>query len=119
MLTSLSTRTGAPKSAAKRSGIGKPSQPGMIGGLRGSPVECSTGPGTPIPMPATAPRSDPASASSGAKRCSTHSSTASGPVGDLDVAAVLGQHRAAEVGDREPRVGGAEVGREDQRRRPR
>jgi hypothetical protein len=39
-----------------------------------------------------------------------------GPVGDLDVAAVLGQHPPPEVGDGEARVGGAEVGGEDQRR---
>ena len=35
---------------ANQPGTSKRSQPGMIGGLMGRPVECSTGPGSPMPI---------------------------------------------------------------------
>ena len=52
MLTSLSTRTGTAYSRWRRPGTSYLSQPGMIGGLIGRPVACSTGPGRPMPIAA-------------------------------------------------------------------
>ena len=64
MLTSLSTKTGESKDSLRAPGTSNRSQPGMIGGLIGRPVENSTGPGRPMPMPTTSSTPRPARSSS-------------------------------------------------------
>src|SRR5579859_7642855 len=54
ILTSLSTITRAVRKVSRKySPIGKPSQAGISGGATRVPVENSTGPGTPMPIPNT------------------------------------------------------------------
>ena len=86
----------------------------MIGGLTGRPLENSTGPGTPIPMPQTSSRRcGPTSASSSLKTLVHPAEHLVGPDGDVQVGGSLDERRAVEVAEREPRVGRAEVGHED------
>ena len=60
--------------------MSKRSQPGMIGGLMGIPVECSTGPGTPMPMPMRSSTGRPRLGDERASPSSSaQSSTGSGP----------------------------------------
>ena len=87
--------------------------PGHDWGRTGRPLVKSTGPGTPSPVAQTASRSWPDAARSASKWASTSVSTSSGPsaIGKLD--RTRRDANAAEVGDRERAVGGAEVGTED------
>ena len=79
MFTSLSTTTSEPSSARTKPGTSNPSHPGMIGGLVGRPVACSTGPGRPMPTPASSASPRSAAVSSARPWSTTHRSTASGP----------------------------------------
>ena len=93
MLTSLSTSTGHVEGAARRGRArrSRPS-PGMIGGRIGRPVECSTGPGSPMPTPM---RSSAGAAglrrAAGAVVAATQSSTDLGAVGDVEALADLAE----------------------------
>ncbi len=60
-------------------GMSNPSQPGMIGGLVGRPVANSTGPGTPMPTPATSSAVRPASLRMVDQIVHSRLSTSSGP----------------------------------------
>ena len=80
MLTSLSTRTGAENVFFSAPGRSNRSQPGMIGGLIGLPVENSTGPGSPIPMPTTSPMLRPVFSSSWRAAVVIQSTASSGPM---------------------------------------
>ena len=80
MFTSLSMSTGTSKARCTWAGTSYRSQPGMIGGLIARPVECSTGPGRPMPIAASSPTSRRWSASISAITDSTQPSTCSGPV---------------------------------------
>ena len=91
----------------------------MIGGLRGRPVANSTGPGTPIPIPRTSAALAADLAEQRVEALVDPVEHRLGPGGDLDVAASSASDRAAEVGDREARVGGAEVGGEHDAGAPR
>ena len=95
MLTSLSTSTGRVVAARRTSsGIEKPSQPGMIGGLTGCPVAKLDGPGHPDPdAPHVPRRRGRPRASSSAKRSSTQSSTGSGPAAMSRSQRALGERR--------------------------
>ena len=79
MFTSLSTSTGASKLSRNQPGTSKRSQPGMIGGLIGRPVLCSTGPGSPMPIASRSPGARPSCSSSSCAAVETQLSTASGP----------------------------------------
>ena len=85
----------------------------MIGGRTTVPVANSTGPGTPMLIARRWSAGCPAAASSSADLLRTPARTASGPSLMSMVARRLGQHPAAEVGDGQPAVGGAEVDRAD------
>ena len=64
-----------------------------------------------MPMPRTSSRGAPDLArAASSKRSWTHASTDLGAARDVDVEGALGERRAGEVADRQPRVGGAEVG---------
>ena len=80
MFTSLSMSTGTSKARCTWAGTSYRSQPGMIGGLIARPVECSTGPGRPMPMAASSPT--PGAGRRAARRSPTPPSRAraSGPV---------------------------------------
>ena len=78
-LTSLSTRTGTGNWRARCAGMSNSCHPGMIGGFAGRPVECSTGPGTPIPMPTTWSSAMPIRFNRSCARSVTRSRTTVGP----------------------------------------
>ena len=84
-LTSLSTTTTAPSSARTKPGTSKPSQPGMIGGLVGRPVACSTGPGSPMPTPARSAGSRPVAAHEPAAVLDDPAQHGVGTEGDVEV----------------------------------
>ena len=100
MLTSLSMSTGTSKARCTWAGTSNRSQPGMIGGLIARPVECSTGPGRPMPIAASSPTPRRWSASSSAITDSTQPSTCSGPVGHVEVLAALDEDGPGQVGER-------------------
>ena len=85
----------------------------MIGGLRGRPVACSTGPGHPDPDSADRLVAAVDLAQEDVEALVGPVEDRLGPGGDLDVPALLGENRAAEIRHREPRVGGAQVGGQD------
>ncbi len=111
MLTSLSTSTGQPSSAASVSRTGKRFQPGMIGGDTGTPSRKLTGPGTPTPAPAKP----------GARRAARSLPTISSarPMHDLralpdvDRLGRAREHPQLAVGDRDVDRGGADVDAEE------
>ena len=112
--TSLSTSTGQPRPAPTTPGTSKPSQPGMIGGLVGRPVECSTGPGRPMPTPQQVARGRrPALRSSDLLLRTSHFSTASGPSEIWMSSVCSASTSAVERGDGEPGVRGPDVGTDD------
>ena len=78
-LTSLSTSTGTRSLRDSSPGTSASSQPGMIGGLIGRPVECSTGPGRPTPTLTRSLSGRPAVLSSSRPSSTTRSSTGPGP----------------------------------------
>ena len=93
--------------------MSKRSQPGMMGGFTGVPVECSTGPGTPIPTPTSSWRSRPDDANrslGGRERPVQHRL---GAVRDQDAPRFADEDVAGEIGQRHHAVGSAQVGRND------
>ena len=101
MFTSLSTSTGTSRCCCTQPGTSKRSQPGMIGGFTGRPVECSTGPGTPMPIAARSCRSRPSFSMQG-ESCVDHPGEHGlGALRDVHALAALGEHGSGEVGDGE------------------
>ena len=85
----------------------------MIGGLTGRPVANSTGPGTPTPIAVDVVAAR-ARLGEGARELRLDKAEHRlGALCDVEVLGQLGENRAGEVDDRQPRVGGAEVGPED------
>ena len=81
----------------------------MIGGFVGRPVECSTGPGRPMPTAARSPGRRSWVASSVADRPGHPGQHDLGPLRHLERLPGLGQHGAGEVGDHQRDVGRADV----------
>ena len=113
MLTSLSISTGTSKARCTWAGTSYRSQPGMIGGLIARPVECSTGPGSPIPMAASSATVPVLLGQHLADLLLDPAEHVLGSEGDIQILAPLDQDRPGQVGQRDPRVGGADVGAGD------
>ena len=109
MLTSLSTSTGTAYSRWRRPGTSYLSQPGMIGGLIGRPVACSTGPGRPMPIAARCLSGRRCAFSSDAHGRGHPAQHHLGALGHVEALAHLAEDLAREVGQRGAHVGGADV----------
>ena len=113
MFTSLSTSTGRVVALGEASpGPEKPSQPGMIGGATGPPGGELDRPGHADADAAHVRRVAPGPLEQGVEALLDPVEHGLGAVGDRPVGHRLGEDLAAEVAQREARVGRAEVGRE-------
>ena len=109
MFTSLSTSTGTANARCTWPGTSYRSHPGMIGGLIARPVECSTGPGRPIPIAASSRDVATLVGEQLADHLLDPAEHALRTERDVERHRPLGEDPAVEVGDRGGRVGGAEV----------